>query len=105
MCSILLSLECDSDVQLRKTQALLKEIGESVTKHSHQLAPYFAHINSMLTSVFLKCKLAGSEETSPDIADFSNKQYVPPGKCNEHQWRFEKTSKTPGRKKNPSILR
>ena len=87
----MLSLECDSDVQLRKSQALLKEIGESVTKHSHELAPYFAHINSMLTSVLLKCKLAVSEETSPDIADFSNKQYVPPGKCNEHQWRFEKT--------------
>ena len=92
-------------MQLRKTQALLKEIDESVTKYSHQLAPYFAHINSMLTSVLLKYKLVGSEETSPDISDFSNKQYVAPGKCTEHQWRFEKTSRTPGRKKNPSILR
>ena len=71
----------------------------------HQLAQYFAHINSMLTSVLLKCKLAGSEETSPGISDLSDKQYIAPGKCNEHQWRFEKTVKTPGRKKNPSILR
>lgn len=92
-------------MQLRKTRALLKEIDESVAKYGHQLAPYFAHINSMLTNVLLKCKLAGCKETNSDISDFANKQYVPPGKCSEHQWRFEKTSKTPGRKKNSSILR
>ena len=102
---LLLQLDCDNEVQLRKTKALLKEIDESVTKHSHQLAPYCAHIKSMLTNVLLKCKLVGTEETTPDISDFSNKQYVAPGKCSEHQWRFEKTSRTPGRKKNPSILR
>ena len=59
----------------------------------------------MLTNVLLKCKVANSENTKPDITEFSNKQHIAPGKCNEHQWRFEKTSKTPGRKKNQSILR
>lgn len=81
------------------------EISESVTKFSDELRPYFSHINSMLTNVLLKCKVANSENTKPDTTEFSNKQYIAPGKCNEHQWRFEKTSKTPGRKKNPSILR
>ena len=92
-------------VQLETTKALLREIGENLTKHSHNLTPYLPHINSMLSNVLLKCKLAGSEETCSDLSDFSNKQFIAPGKCNERQWRFEKTSRTPGRKKNPSILR
>ena len=99
------TVDSEDYVQLRKTQNLLKEINENVTQHAHQLVPYFQHINSLLTNVLLKCKLAVSEQTCPDIADFSNKQKIPPGKCNEHQPRFKKTTKTPGRKKNCSILR
>ena len=94
----------DTNVQLQMTKALLREIGENVSNNSQNLSPYFPHINAMLTNV-LKCKLAGSEETCSDLSDFSTKQFIAPGKCNKHQWRFQKTSRTPGRKKNPSILR
>lgn len=89
--------------ELQTTQTLLKEIGESVTKHS--LKPYLPHINSMLKNVLLKCQLAGSEETHSNVAEFSNKTFIAPGKKPDHQWRFQRTSKPPGRKKNGSILK
>ncbi len=57
----------------------------------------------MLTNILLKCKLAGDQDVSSDILDFSNKQLIAPGKGNEHQWRFKKTAKTPGRKKNNTL--
>lgn len=91
--------------ELETTQTLLTEIGESVTKHKHSLTPYLPHINSMLRSVLLKCQLAGREETHSNVAEFSNKTFIPPGKKPDHQWRFQKTSKPPARKKNASILK
>jgi len=49
------------------------------------------------------CKAAGQVSKPPE--PLSKKEIMPPGKSLEHQWRFVKTTKLPGRKKNGNVLR
>ena len=97
----------EAAVQLRTTRALLQEIGERVAKDTQKLLPYLQHINSLLTNALLKCKVVDDDENACNTPTkpFLNKQYIAPGKCPEHQWKFQKTTKTPGRKKAVCTLR
>ena len=79
-----------------------------VTSHKEQVKPYLNHINALLANAILKCKAAiGETSTKPTTIPepFSNKQNIAPGKNSEHQWRFQKTARTPGRKKSACTLR
>ena len=79
-----------------------------VTSHKKQLKPYLGHINSLLTNAVLKCKAAIEKapvKPTGTPEPFANKENIAPGKKSEHQWRFEKTTKTPGRKKSKHPLR
>lgn len=102
------SISTDCDVQLHATQKLLEELGAMVILHKNEVKPYLNHINSFLTNAILKCKAAIVEiPTKPTTTSkpFSNKEDIAPGKKPEHQWRFQKTAKTPGRKKSECTLR
>ena len=62
-------------------------------------------LTSMLTytMLFWQCR-AAQDRTSTESPSFSNKQHIPSGKKPEHQWRFTKTNKTPGRKRKGNTL-
>lgn len=79
-----------------------------VSSHKEQVKPYLKHINALLTNAILKCKAAIAETCTKPTAipePFSNKQNIAPGTNSERQWRFQKTMKTPGRKKSSCTLR
>ena len=78
-----------------------------VTSQKEQLKPYLSHINSLLTNAILKCKAAIGKAPIKPISTpepFSDKENIAPGKKSEHQWRFEKTTKKPGRKESKCAL-
>ena len=56
------------------------------------------HVNALLHNAVLACKAASN--TDPCIGEsFQEKEHISPGQNMEHQWRFVKTTKSPGRKK------
>ena len=60
------------------------------------------HINSLLHNAVLTCTAAMSTDTP--VQPFKSEK-IAPNKKMEHQWRFLKTTKTPGRKKKGLVLR
>lgn len=74
-----------------------------MTPENIQVLPFLEHVNSMLHQALVACKAA----VNPSIVGqlFVQKENIAPGKSIEHQWRFKKTCKSPGRKKHGIILR
>ena len=66
--------------------------------------PYLDHINSCLHNAILSCRAAIEAEKSPN-ATFPTPEKIPATKKPQHQWHFQKTTKTPGRKCNGLNLR
>ena len=65
--------------------------------------PCLSHVNALLHQAVSTCKAA--MQTSQPLQDLGEKENIPPRKSLEHQWRFMKTCKSPGRKKNGNVLR
>lgn len=65
--------------------------------------PYLDHVNALLHQALATCKAAVQVSKPPE--PLVKKENMPPGKSLDHQWRFVKTAKTPGRKRNGNILR
>ena len=65
--------------------------------------PYLDHVNALLHQAVATCKAAIQVSKLPE--PLVKKENMPPGKSLDHQWRFVKTTKTPGRKRNGNILR
>lgn len=56
------------------------------------------HVNSLLQNAILTCKAADATRIEA-IQSFETKENINPGQKMDLQWRFTKTTKSPGRKK------
>ena len=74
-----------------------------INSQSDQILPYLKCINALLHQAVAICKAATLVSEPPQT--LSTKEFVLPGKSLERQWRFVKTTKPPGRKKNGHVLR
>lgn len=73
-----------------------------VTLDNTSVHSFLPHINSLLHNAVLTCTSAMSTDTL--VQQFQSDK-IAPNKKMEHQWRFQKTTKPPGRKKKGLILR
>ena len=73
-----------------------------VTLDNTSVHSFLPHINSLLHNAVLTCTSAMSTDTH--VEQFKSEK-IAPNKKMEHQWRFLKTTKPPGRKKKGLILR
>ena len=73
-----------------------------VTLDNTSVHPFLPHINSLLHNAVLACTSAMPTDTP--IQHFKS-ETIASNKKMEHQWRFLKTTKTPGRKKKGLVLR
>ena len=78
----------------------MEELEKTITFNNKYVHPVLPHINSLLHSAILACKAS----TVENIVEFE-KENIAPNQKMEHQWRFQKTSKQPGRKKHGQIFR
>ena len=83
--------------------AHILELQQLVTAQSAAI-PYLDHINSCLHNAILSCKAAVEAEKTPN-AIFPTPEKIPATKKPDHQWRFKKTTKTPGHKRKGLILK
>lgn len=90
------------DVQLRSAKALMAELDKELCENHELNAPYLSHINAYLQNAVLACRGATGETEEPPA--FSNKKFVAAGKKSELQWRFSKSTGTPGRKRKGNTL-
>ena len=97
-----LFIHADPTLKLRTFNAHIQEL-QLVTPQSAAV-PYLDHINSCLHKAILSCRAAIESEHNPQ-ATFPTPEKIPATKKQEHQWRFQKTTKTSGRKRNGLILR
>ena len=58
-----------------------------------------------LNDAVLACKMAAMQSDSIDTQSFETKDNINSGQNMEHQWKFKKTTKSPGRKKKGQIFR
>lgn len=98
-----LFIHADPTLKLRTFNAHIQELQQLVTPQSAAV-PYLDHINSCLHNAILSCRAAIESEHNPQ-ATFPMPEKIPATKRPELQWRFQKTTKTPGRKRNGLILR
>lgn len=81
----------------------MKELERTVTLENASVHTFLPHINSLLHNAVLTCTAAMSTDTSHTEQFKSEK--IASNKKLEHQWRFQKTTKAPGRKKKGLVLR
>ena len=93
----------DHSIQLQTFNLLQKELQSFINTDNNKTLPYLNHINALLHQAVSTCKAA--METSEPVEELGEKENIPPRKLLEHQWRFTKTCKSPGRKKNGNVLR
>ena len=62
------------------------------------------HINSHLYSAVLACRAAKEQQNATKSTFPVPSEKIPSNKTTEHQWRFNQTTKNPGRKKQGIIL-
>ena len=65
---------------------------------------YLDHINSHLYSAVLACRAAKEQNATKSTFPVPSEK-KPSNKKTEHQWRFNQTTKNPGRKKQGIILK
>ena len=87
----------DESVQFQTFNQLQKELQSFISTDKSQIIPYLSHINALMHQAVSTCKAA--LKTSEPPQEFGEKENIPPRKSLEHQWRFMKTFKSPGRKK------
>ena len=97
------TLTLDYSIQLQTFNILQKDLQSHINTNEDQLMPYLDHVNALLHQAVATCKAATQVSMPPE--PLVKKETIPAGKLPSHQWRFVKTTKTPGRKKNGTILR
>ena len=83
----------------------MQELQCHVTPENTQVLPFLDHINSLLHQALVTCKATTQVKPSTVGHPLVQKENIAPGKSVEHQWRFKKTAKSPGRKKHGIVLR
>ena len=102
-CNVLYSYSTDYSIQFQTFNTLQKDLQSYVNTTNSKLLPHLDHINALLHQAISTC-IAATKVTKPP-EPIRKKENLPPGKCLEHQWRFIKTTKLPGRKRNGNVLR
>ena len=97
------ALLLDHSIQLQTFNTLQKDLQSQINTNDNQIMPYLDHVNALLHQAVATCKAATQVFKLPE--PLVKKENMPPGKSLDHQWRFVKTTKTPGRKKNGNVLR
>lgn len=82
----------------------MKELEDAVTLENTHIHAVLPHINSLLHNAVLACRSMASSDMSPMPTQFRSDK-IPSNKNMEHQWRFQPTTKAPGRKKKGQIFR
>ena len=90
-------------IQLQTFNSLQKDLQSYVNTSTNKILPHLDHIIALLHQAIATCIAATKVTKSPEPID--KKENLPPGKCLEHQWRFVKTTKLPGRKRKGNVLR
>ena len=93
----------DHSVKLQTFNMLQKELQSFINTNKNQTMPYLSHINALMHQAISTCKAA--VQISEPLQELGEKENIPPRKSLEHQWRFMKTCKSPGRKRNGNVLR
>ena len=93
----------DHSIQLQTFNTLQQDLQSHINSNSNQILPYLNCINVLLHQAVATCKAAALVSKPPET--LNKKEIMPPGKSRERQWRFVKTTKPPGRKKNGNVLR
>ena len=92
-----LFIPLDHSVQLQTFNSLQKDLQSFITPKNDQILPFLSLVNALLHLAVSTCKAA--IQTSEPLQDLGEKENIPPRKSLEHQCRFIKTCKSPGRKK------
>lgn len=96
----------DPTIKLKTFTALIQELQTTVTKENQPVLPYFDHVNTCLHNAVLSCRAALKiAHKGKSTAKFCEKENIPPGKDQEHQWRFTCTSHKCGLKRAGNTLR
>lgn len=88
-------------MKLKTFDALMQELQDVIPKGDPSILD---HINALLQNAVLACKAADATKADT-IESFDTKDTITPGQKMELQWRFKKTTKSPGRKKKGQIFR
>ena len=95
----------DHTMQLKMFSTSLHELQSHVTTANDKVLPYLAHINALLHQALATCKAASKSDSLLAVSPLVTKDVIPSGKSIQHQWRFKKSVKPPGKRKRGSILR
>ena len=87
-------------VKLKKAKHYLAELEKELQDNEH-ITPHLNHINTHLYNALVVCRVARRELETPT---FAQQLVIPPSKSPEHQWRFTRTTLTPGRKRHGNRL-
>ncbi len=82
----------------------MRELQTSVTHDNTPLLQYLPHINALLERAVAVCRGA-MNVNSTSVLPLEKKENIAPGETKELQWRFQRTSKVPGRKKSGLVLK
>jgi len=93
----------DYSIKLQTFNTLQKDLQSYVTSTNNEILPHLDHINALLQQAIATCIAATKVIKPPEPIE--KKESLPPGKCLERQWRFIKTTKSPGRKRKGNVLR
>ena len=95
----------DHTMQLHTFNALVRDLQSHVTLANAQVLPFLGHINALLNRALVTCKAAAQVDSLTKGESLVKKEVMPAGKGFEHQWKFKKTVRPPGRKRRGLILR
>ena len=90
----------DSATKLKTFNSLILELQRQVPTEDPSVLD---HINALLHNAVLSCKAA--KATTATATTFETKEKINPGQKMELQWRFTKTTRSPGRKKKGQVFR
>ena len=100
---MLCHINTDPASQLNTFDSLIHELQQTVTVDNKSIHPSLPHINALLLQAVLTTRAVATSQVQPGLA--FNGEKVAPGKRLTPQWRFQKTTKDPGRKKKGLIFR
>ena len=95
----------DYTIQLNTFNCHLRELQAHVTSSNHSVLPVLSHVNALLHRAVFICKAAGKVSPPTPGEALVKTEDIAPGKNSDHQWRFKKTAKSPGRKRSGIVLR
>ena len=84
-------LVLDHSIQLTTFKSLIQELQETVNLSNKTVLPYLPHINALLLQTVTVCRVA--EKSTVQQHHLTVKDFIPPGKTVDRQWRFKQTAK------------